>query len=53
MREFAARSFQDYGRPLEMVSHFKYLGRILTAYDDNWSAVVRNLRKTRKSWARL
>ena len=32
---------------------FKYLGRVLTAVDDNWQAVTGNLWKARKSWARL
>ena len=32
---------------------FKYLGRILTATDDDWPEVVGNLRKARRSWGRL
>ena len=40
MRESAARASQDYGRPLDTVTYFKYFGRILTALDDNWPAVV-------------
>ena len=32
---------------------FKYLGRILTATDDDWPAVVGNLGKARRSWGRL
>ena len=32
---------------------FKYLGRILTATDDDWPAVVGNLRKAKRSWGRL
>ena len=32
---------------------FKYLGRILTATDNDWTAVVRNLGKARGSWGRL
>ena len=49
MRESAARASQDYGRPLDTVTYFKYFGRILTALDDNWPAVVGNLQKERKS----
>ena len=30
---------------------FRYLGRVLTAGDDGWLAVVGNLGKARKSWA--
>ena len=33
------------------VSEFNYLGRVLTASDDDWPAVVGNLRKARKRWA--
>ena len=32
---------------------FQYLGRVLTAGDDDSLAVVGNLGKTRKSWGRL
>ena len=35
------------------VTSFKYLGQILTASDDDWPAVVGNLRKARKSWTCL
>ena len=31
---------------------FKYLGRVMTAGDDNWKAVAGNLRKARKICAR-
>ena len=53
MRESAERAFQAYGRPLETVTYFKYLGWVLAAADDDWPAVVGNLWKARKSWARL
>ena len=35
------------------MSAFKYLGRVLTAGDDDWLAVVGNLGKARKSWGWL
>ena len=35
------------------MSEIKYLGRVLTATDDDWPAVVGNLRKARRSWGRL
>jgi hypothetical protein len=41
------------GEPLESVSIFKYLGRLLSSNDDDWPAVHRNLSKARKSWARI
>ena len=47
------RLFEAYGPPIESVTEFKYLGRILTATDDNWPAVVGNLGKARRSWGRL
>ena len=36
-----------YGIPLTPFTLFKYIGRVLLAEDDNWPAVVRNLRKSR------
>ena len=36
---------------LTTFTSFKYLGQVLTAADDDWVAVVGNLRKARKSWA--
>ena len=47
------RAFEAYGLPIESVTEFKYLGRILTATDDDWPAVVRTLGKSRRSWGRL
>ena len=45
------RAFQDHGKPLETVTLFKYLGRVMMAGDDDWPSVVGNLIKARKSWA--
>ena len=53
MRERAVGTFQAYGRPLETVAYFKYLGRIFTASDDDWPEVVDNLGKAQKIWACL
>ena len=52
-RENSERAFEEYWAPIESVSELKYLGRILTATDNNWRAVVGNLRKARRSWGRL
>ena len=52
-RENSERAFEAYEAPIESVSGFKYLGRILTETDDDWPAVVGNLRKERRSWGRL
>ena len=32
---------------------FKYLWRILTASEDDWQAVVDNMRQSRKNWMRF
>ena len=46
-RENSKWAFKAYGEPMEAVSEFKYLGRILTAIDDDWLAVDGNLKKAR------
>ena len=47
-RENSGRAFEAYGAPIKSVSEFKYLGRNLTATDNDWTAVVGNLRKARR-----
>ena len=51
MRASTEQDFQAYVRPLTPVSYFKYLGRFLTALDDDWPAVVGNYRKEQAKWA--
>ena len=46
-------AFQAYGRPLDLVSDFKYLGRVVTSSDDNCPEVVGNLSKARGRWAQI
>ena len=53
VRAIKERDFQAYVQPLNLVTSFKYLGRILTASDDDWPVVVGNLRKVRKKWVWL
>ena len=53
MRDSTERAFEAYGKPLETVSTFKYLGRVMMAGNDDWPAVAGNLVKSRKSWGRL
>ena len=53
IRESAERAFEAYGGQLESVSRFTYLGRVMTAGDEDWPAVSGNLKKARKSWGRL
>ena len=47
------RALTAYGVPLSKVTIFKYLGRFLASEDNDWPAVVRNLRIVRQKWARL
>ena len=46
MREDGAECFEG-------VDSFKYLGRILHRADEDWPAVLRNIRRERQVWARL
>ena len=49
----AERAFEAYGRRIPAVEEFRYLGRVLTATDDDWPAVARNLYRARTTWGRL
>ena len=53
MKDSTERAFEAYGKPLETVSTFKYLVRVMAAGYDDWPAVAGNLVKARKSWGRL
>ena len=53
IRESTEMDFEVYGTQLKTVPSFKYLGRILTAGDDDWPAVAGNLGKVQKIWGRL
>ena len=53
LRESTERAFEAYRKPLDNVSAFKYLGRVMKVGDDDWSAVADNLSKARKSWGSL
>ena len=52
-RESSEQAFEAYGEPINNVSAFRYLGRVLMAGDDDWRALVCNLGKARKSWGRF
>ena len=52
-RENLERAFKAYGEPMKAVSEFRYLGRILTATDDDWLDVAGNIKKARRIWGRL
>ena len=40
LREGMERAFEAYGNPLEIVTAFRYLGRFMTAVNDDWHADV-------------
>ena len=48
-RKSSERAFKAYGEPIQNVSTFRYLGRVLTEGDNNWLAVVGNLGKAQNS----
>ena len=52
-REVTARSFSTYGRPLEMVTSFIYLGWLISETKDDWPEMVRNLSRERAVWKRM
>ena len=47
------RAFEAYGRRLNPVKEFRYLGRVLNATDDDCPAVARNLYRARATWGRM
>ena len=52
-RERSEQAFEAYGEPIQNVSTFRYLERVLTARDNDWLAVVGNLGKARKFFGQL
>ena len=49
IREITEMAFETYGEQLELFPRFTYLGRVMTAGDDNWPAVAGNLQKAWRS----
>ena len=47
------QAFHAYGKQMKAVTEFCDLGRLLTATDDDWTAVAGNIRKAQVSWGRL
>ena len=45
--------FNINGQPIEIVSEFKYLGRILAHDDDDWPAIRTNIKKARMRWGQV
>ena len=53
VRDSVEMAFEVYGKQIQSIPRFKYLGRILTEGGDDWPAVAGNLAKARKSWGGL
>ena len=51
-RAVTSRAFSTYGPPLEIVTYFRYLGRVILGADENCPLVVWNLVKVRAVWRR-
>ena len=49
MRERTDRNFQAHIISPKSVTLFKYLGNIMTASDDDWPELMKNLNNLRKS----
>ena len=49
----AETAFTVDGITLAQITSFKYLEQIIMTADEDWTAVVRNLRKARRKWERL
>ena len=52
-REVTARDFSAYGRPLEMFTSSKCLGRVVLATNYDCLTVVRNLDQAKTVWSRM
>ena len=53
IRESTEMAFEAYGEQFELVRRFTYLGRVMTAGDDDWPAVAGNLKKAQRIWGRI
>ena len=52
-RAVTSGAFNAYGRPLDMVTSFKYLGQVISAVDDDFLVLVTNMDKVWAVWQRL
>ena len=43
LRDITERDFEPYGKPVETMSDFKYLGQVMEEGDDDWPSVAGNL----------
>ena len=53
LREILERAFQAYDTPLDNVTEFKDLGRVMKSVDVDWPAVSGILHKEKNSWWRM
>ena len=51
--EVATKYFSVYGRPLYIVTLFKYIGRVMSEAENDWPEVVRNLARAKTMWRRM
>ena len=52
-KKIAETIFYVQGVPIETVSEFKYLGRVVKNDDDDWPAVNQNVKKATATWGRI
>jgi hypothetical protein len=52
-KEATKVTFKVNGQPIETVSEFKYLGRVLSNNDSDWTAIRANIQKARKRWGQV
>ena len=45
--------FSAYGPPIDIVTSFEYLGRVILAVQDDWLAVIQKLAKAWMVWRRM
>ena len=53
MTASTARALQAHKISLKSVTPLKYLGHIITSFDDAWPELVGNLHNVRKRWVQL
>ena len=53
LREILERAFQAYDTPLDNVTEFKYMGRVMKSVDVDWPTVSGIIHKEKKSLWRM
>ena len=52
-RDLTSRYFSAYGIPLEMMTSFRYLGRVILTADEEFPVMTKNLSRERAVWRRM